>query len=84
MSLFISLITALVISNAIVVVALPQIDPGLGGEEDATYSVEFVQPGRRNTATKENQAGIVVILRKRTIWIGPCIATAARSVLSNS
>ena len=35
--------------------ALPQIDPGLG-EEDVTYSVDFITPGRRNTATKANQA----------------------------
>ena len=39
-----------------IVAAMPQIDPGLG-EEDITYSVDFITPGRRsNTATKENQA----------------------------
>ena len=58
LSMLISLITTLVISNAIVVLALPQIDPGLDGE-DATYSVEFVLPGRRNVANKENQAGLI-------------------------
>ena len=48
-----SLVLALITTN--IVVALPQIDPGLG-EEDVTYSVDFITPGRRNNAaTKENQ-----------------------------
>ena len=48
-----SLVLALITTN--IVVALPQIDPGLG-EKDVTYSVDFITPGRRNNAaTKENQ-----------------------------
>ena len=48
-----SLVLALVTTN--IVVAMPQVDPGLG-EEDITYSVDFITPGRRNNPMKENQA----------------------------